>query len=211
MKEQSFLQKPLSYSFNNITIALIILNVGIYLIDFFLLGGSISRYLALRPAEVLSKGYIWQVFTYMFLHGSYSHLFFNMFGLFMFGLPLERRMGSKEYILFYLLIGTLTGIISVFINMRMNISIVGASGAIYGLLLAYATYFPDARILLFFVLPLKAPVAVLLFAGISLVLHVANPADGIAHFAHLAGLVFGFLYFIVRFNINPINIFFHRR
>ena len=91
------------------------------------------------------------------------------------------------------------------------VPVVGASGAIYGLLLAYATMFPDSRIYIFGILPLKAPVAVLLFAGLALFFAITSTRSGVAHLTHLAGLGFGYFYFLLRLGINPIKIFFRRR
>jgi membrane associated rhomboid family serine protease len=88
---------------------------------------------------------------------------------------------------------------------------VGASGAIFGLLLAFAAFFPDARIFIFGILPIRAPVAVAAYAGIEIVLGFTNFQSGVAHLTHLAGLAFGYLYLVVRYGINPIAIFLHRR
>jgi len=207
MNIKGLIQKPLPFTFFNVTIGLLILNIGLFFLNI-LFEGRLTYYFAMHPL-LLKQGFFWQPVTYMFMHANFSHLLFNMLGLFFFGIQLERRMGSWEYLLYYMVTGILTGIISIFFV--GNSFLLGASGAIYGLLLAFATFFPDSRILLFFVLPLRAPIAVLLFAGISLFMQFTDrSAGGIAHFAHLAGLVVGFLYFIVRFRVNPLKIFFHK-
>jgi hypothetical protein len=106
------------------------------------------------------------------------------------------------------------GIVTVFVNNAMGmgmVPVVGASGAIYGLLLAFAAFFPDARIFVFGVLPMRAPIAVAAFAGIAIVSQLVNPRSGTAHLAHLAGIAFGYLYLVVRYGINPITVFFRRR
>ena len=90
------------------------------------------------------------------------------------------------------------------------IPVLGASGAIYGLLLAYATLFPDSRLYIFGFFPLRAPVAVLLFAGLALFSQLTNARSGVAHLTHLAGFVFGYFYFLARMGINPIKVFFRR-
>jgi len=208
MEIKNVLQKPFLYTFSNMTIGLIILNVGLFLMNM-LFNGKVTDFLALYPPDVLSRGFIWQPVTYMFMHLDYSHIIFNMLGLFIFGLPLEKRMGSREFLLYYLLTGTLTGIIAMFILPQGTL--LGASGAIYALLLAYAAYYPDSQITVFFVLPLPAPIAVLVFAGISLFMQITSPGSGVAHFAHLAGIVFGFLYFLIRLRTNVINVFFKKR
>ena len=132
-----------------------------------------------------------------------------MLGLYMFGVTLEERLGSIEFLLFYLFCGVGAGIGILFLSNPM-IPTVGASGALFGLLLAFASFFPEARILLFFFIPMKAPMAVLVFAGISLFFLFTGSAGGISHLGHLAGIVFGFLYLIIRLNTNPITIFFGR-
>jgi membrane associated rhomboid family serine protease len=143
----------------------------------------------------------------MFVHGSFGHILFNMLGLFIFGPQLERQMGSTEFLVLYLFTGIGTG----FFSFLMGTNVVGASGAIYGLLLAFATYFPDARIFIWGILPLRAPIAVILFAGLSLFFHFSGVMGGVAHLAHLAGIVLAYFYFVVRLGINPIRVFTGRR
>jgi membrane associated rhomboid family serine protease len=91
------------------------------------------------------------------------------------------------------------------------IPVVGASGAIYGLLLGFAAFFPDARIFIFGILPIRAPVAVAGYAGIEIVSQLLNPRSGVAHLTHLSGLAFGYFYLVVRYGINPIALFFRKR
>ena len=143
----------------------------------------------------------------MFVHGSFYHILFNMLGLFLFGTQLERRMGSTEFLLLYMLTGVGTGLVS----LALGMSVVGASGAIYALLLAFATYFPDARIFFFGFIPMRAPIAVIVFAVLSLVFHFTGLMGGVAHLAHLSGIVLGYLYFVIRIGMNPIRQFIDRR
>jgi membrane associated rhomboid family serine protease len=150
----------------------------------------------------------------MFVHGGFGHLLFNMLALYMFGVPLERHLGSAEYLLFYFVTGIGAGLATLAVNWYSGmalIPVVGASGAIFGLLLAFASYFPDTRILFMFFLPLRAPVAVLVFAGIELVSLFSGTRSGVAHLTHLAGLLFGWLYLVVRLGVNPLRVFFRRR
>lgn len=207
MNIKGYLQKPLPYSFFNVTIGLIILNIGLFLLNM-LFQNRLNYYFALTP-QLFREGFFWQPITYMFMHENFTHILFNMLGLFLFGIQLEKRMGSWEFLLYYMLTGTLTGIVWIFFT--SNITVLGASGAIFAVLLAFATFFPDSRILLFYVLPMRAPIAVLVFAGASLIMQITGSFNGIAHLAHLAGLVFGFLYFLVRFGVNPLKVFFHKR
>src|SRR5215475_881224 len=129
----------------------------------------------------------WQLLTYAFLHGSLLHLAFNMFALYMFGGAIERVFGGRRYLIFYA--------VSVFAAVTGGIyPTVGASGGVFGLLLAYAIYFPNARIMLLFPpIPMPARVFVLVYAGLELFFGVTGTQEGVAHFAHLGGLVGGFV------------------
>ena len=212
MNELPIYKRPLAYRYYNATLTLIIINVGLFLLTL-LFGSRIIRYLALTPILVIRQKEIWQVVTYMFIHGGTWHILFNMLALFIFGTPLERRLGSSEFLLYYFITGVGAGLATLVINWYAGLAmipVVGASGAIYGLLLAYATLYPDARLFIFGILPLRAPVAVLLFAGIALVSQLTGTNSGVAHLTHLAGLVFGYLYFLIRMGINPIKVFFRR-
>jgi membrane associated rhomboid family serine protease len=209
----SILRRPLRYRYYNATIILIVACILVFLF------GYVDRsrrlvYLYLIPAYVLQAGAWWQVVTYMFVHGSWSHIFFNMLALFLFGIQLERRMGSTEFLLYYFVTGIGAGIATVFINSATGqgmIPVVGASGAIFALLLAFAAFFPDAKIFIFGILPIRAPVAVAAYAGIEIVSQFTNFQSGVAHLTHLAGLGFGYLYLVVRYDMNPIAIFFRKR
>lgn len=211
----SFLRRPIRYSYYNATLILIVVNVLVFLFSLIDRQGRIA-YLALFPDLVLHAGAWWQVVTYMFIHSGFGHIFWNMLALFMFGIPLERErsMGSTEFLIFYFFCGIGAGLATVFINASSGmgmVPVVGASGAIFGLLLAFACFFPDARILFFFVIPLRAPFAVLIYAGIEVVSQLVNFQSGVAHLTHLAGIAFAYLYLVVRFGINPITVFFRRR
>jgi len=212
MSDGSFLNRPLRYRFYNATVALIVINVALFLLTY--LAPRLIRYLALIPVLVVQNRAWWQVVTYMFLHGGTWHLLLNMLALFMFGIPLERKLGSGEFLLYYFVTGVGAGLATLLVNWYTGlgmIPVVGASGAIFAVLLAFATMYPDTRIVLFWFLPLRAPVAVLVFAGLELFNMLRNPYSGVAHLTHLAGLVFGFLYFLVRLRVNPLRVFFRRR
>ena len=164
--------------------------------------------LAMIPAGVTHYKMYWTFFTYMFLHGSVSHIVFNMLGLFIFGNHVERQMGSKEFLLFYLLTGTLAGVLSFIVYYFTNnhiVALIGASGALYAVMLAYAVFFPDSIIYIWGILPLRAPVMVLAFAVISIFFMRTGRGGNVAHLTHLAGFIFGWLYFLLRFNINPLR------
>lgn len=207
-----FLQRPLRYRYYNATIFLIAVNVIVFVVTW--LAPRAGVYLALIPAYVVRGGAWWQLVTYMFVHGGLRHIFFNMLAMFLFGIQLEQRMGSTEFLLYYFFSGIGAGLATLLIFNATGIgdtAVVGASGAIFGLLLAFASFFPDARIFIFGLLPIRAPMAVLLFAGIEIALQLWNSRSGVAHLTHLAGLAFGYLYLLVRFRINPISLFFRRR
>jgi membrane associated rhomboid family serine protease len=211
MNELPFHKRPLTYRYYNATLTLIIINVGLFLIN--ILFPRTTAYLALTPYLVVRERAVWQVLTYMFVHGGTWHILFNMLALFIFGTPLERRLGSSEFLLYYFITGVGAGLATLVVNWYTGLAVVpvvGASGAIYGLLLAYATLYPDARLFIFGILPLRAPIAVLLFAGLALFSQLTGTSSGIAHLTHLAGFVFGYLYFLIRMGINPIKVFFRR-
>jgi len=152
----------------------------------------------MRPALVLSKFYVWQLFTYIFLHGDPWHLIINMFFLWMFGCEVERTLGTREFLKYYFICGVGAGIFHLLINFNSPTVVVGASGAIYGVMVAFAVLFPERVItlLLFLILPvqIKAKYLVMIFAGISLLLGAFGSNDGVAHFAHLGGMLVGFAY-----------------
>ena len=194
-------------SYSNVTLKLVIINALIYLLTSYVYPRS-AYYLAMIPSFVLG-GYIWQPFTYMFVHGGFSHLLFNMLSLYLFGTMVEQRVGSREFLLFYLLAGLFSGIIS-FISYLLagtNVILVGASGAIYGVLLMFAVFYPFARVFVFGLIPLRAPTLVILYTGIELYSQVFSRGGNVAHLTHLSGLLFAYLYCLVRMKINPIDVF----
>jgi membrane associated rhomboid family serine protease len=169
--------------------------------------------LAMTPVLVL-HGCVWQFFTYMFAHDGVSHILFNMLALFMFGTQTERHMGSKEFLVYYLVTGTLAGFFSFIIFLftgSANVPLLGASGAIFAVQLAYAAFFPNSMLYIWGILPLRAPVLVLIFTGIELFSMVFGISHGVAHLTHLAGFGFGCVYFLVRFRANPLRMMIDRR
>ncbi len=155
---------------------------------------------SLFPVMIRDMGWLWQFFSYMFLHGNFLHLFFNMYVLLLFGRPLEQRWGWKEFLLFYCATGIGAGVFTYFWNVFTNpfIPTIGASGAIFAVVLAFGLEFPETTLLLFFLIPVKARYAAFIFGGIELVMILTGSMSGIGHFTHLAGLFFGFLYYVVR-------------
>ena len=176
-----------------ITQALLLINVAAFCIDYFL-GPWFTQLLALWP---LGHGFLpWQVMTYAFLHGSIGHLFFNMLGLWMFGAELERVWGTKRFMQFYAA-SVLTAAATQLVMTSLSGSVyptVGASGGLFGLLLAFGMMFPDRIIMpLFPPIPMKAKIFVALYGGLELFLGVTGSRSGVAHFAHLGGMLGGFL------------------
>lgn len=180
--------------------ALIIANVAVFLLQT-LLFRRLPWWFGLIPAQVVGKFYLWQLVTYMFLHGGFFHILFNMLALWFFGSEIERHWGSKEFVKYYFLTGVGAGIIHILFSFWLGsprIPVIGASGAVYGVLLAFGLMFPDrvVTLLLFFVLPvsIKAKYLVMMFAAIALFSGVLGTGEGVAHFAHLGGMAVGWLY-----------------
>ena len=141
------IRKPFKYTFKNATAVIILINAAVFLIE--KLFPSFAWYLSLNVINCIGNRMFWQPFTYMFAHGSFQHIFFNMIGLLCFGLSVERAVGTKEFVLMYLLIGFAGGIFSLIVYYvfgMYGIFLLGASGAIYGMLLAYAVIFPQNKI-----------------------------------------------------------------
>lgn len=166
----------------------------------------VERFALFNVAGPLFRSY--QVFTYMFLHGGVSHLFFNMFALWMFGRGLEAEMGTKRFLVYYFVCGIGAALVQLgiaFIDINnfetlnelygyLRTPTVGASGAVFGLLLAFGMMHPnDVIMLLIPPIPIKAKWFVVIYGCIELFLIIINAQDGIAHFAHLGGMFFGWL------------------
>ncbi len=208
----NFLRKPFRYTYANATFIIIGLNLLAFIAQYAF--PYATAYLALRPTAVLRAGAVWQFATYMFAHGSLSHLFVNMFGLFVFGTQVERHIGTKEFVLYYLATGILAGVFSFVVYLAtgaLNVYLLGASGALFAVMLAYATFFPSSVIYLWGILPMRAPVLVLGYTAIEVSSMLFSFNRGVAHLTHLAGFGFAYLYFLVRFGANPWRSFFGRR
>lgn len=204
--KSSILQKRFRYTYSNVTLYLIIINAAVFLLTY--MNRNLLVYLSMVPGLIIQDHYYWQFVTYMFAHANFSHILFNMLGLFFFGTQVERRMGSWEFLLFYLLTGFLAGLFSFFFYVltgSYGVFLLGASGAVYAVLLAFATYYPQARIFVFGIIPIQAPVLVVLYTGIEIFSQMGNIHSGVAHLTHLAGFAFAYLYLLIRLRINPIN------
>lgn len=155
--------------------------------------GNLSPTLALWPLESGRFG-PWQLVSYGFLHGSFNHIFFNMFAVWMFGLQVEQALGTQRFLLYYT-VCVIGAAITQLVVQQLTGSFwptIGASGAVFGLLLAYGVMWPNNRILLIFLpIPIKAKWFVLIYGGLELVFGITNAMPQVAHFAHLGGLLFG--------------------
>jgi membrane associated rhomboid family serine protease len=164
---------------------------------FFLQGivsSRITLYLGLVPLLVWKKFFLWQLFTYIFLHGGISHILFNLLALWMFGGELESYWGSGKFLRYFLFCGIGAGICTVVFSPYQVIPVVGASGAIYGILLAFGWLFPNRPIYMYFIVPIPAKYFVIIFGLIELYLSIEGTGGGVAHMTHLGGLIFGILY-----------------
>lgn len=211
MNSVPLLRRPFRYGYFNATLYIIAANIVCFAAGYAF--PAVQYYMALNPAAVMS-GCVWQLFTYMFAHADITHLLVNMIGLFIFGRHVERSMGSKEFLLYYLLTGFLAGVFSFAVYAfagAWRTILLGASGAIFSLLLAFAVVNPDAIVYLYGIIPLKAPVMVLGYAGIEIASQVFSFGASVAHLTHLAGFAWGWIYFAARFGINPAKRLFRRR
>jgi membrane associated rhomboid family serine protease len=199
----NILRRPFRYRYGNTVLFIIGINILVFLLQ--QVAPRTSSYLALNPVLVMN-GWWWQFVTYMFAHGGVSHLLFNMLALFIFGSRVERQMGSGEFLLYYMLTGILAGVFSFFVYLftgSYGVFLLGASGALFAVQLAYAAFFPTAVVYIWGILPLRAPVMVLGFTALELFSSVFGFQNSVAHLTHLAGFAFGWVYFLIRFGQNP--------
>jgi membrane associated rhomboid family serine protease len=196
-------QRRLPRTYFYATLGIVALNLLVFLIT------EIDRMtlglLAMNPLAVVTEGAWWQVVTYMYVHGDVSHILFNMIGLFFFGTAVEEEIGSWEFLAFYHVTGILAGLASLgiyWLTGQYEVYLLGASGAVFAVTLAFAAYRPHARVLVFFVIPLRARSLVILYAAFEVFSQVFNPYGGVAHLTHLAGFLFAYLYLLLRLRVN---------
>jgi rhomboid family protein len=177
---------------------LLIANTAVFLLCYF--GGRplqdhVAVLLALSADAAIRTFMIWQVFTYMFVHFGLMHLLFNMLALWMFGTPIEQSWGTRRFLKFYLLCGVVAGVCVLIVNMLVGdwrTPTLGASGGVFGLLVAFGILFPDTMILMFFIFPMKAKYAVMIYVAIEL-LATFGPNTGVSTIAHLGGAAFAYV------------------
>jgi membrane associated rhomboid family serine protease len=195
----------LSYSgfFPNGVKWLLISNIALFVVYYFASTfgyGRIFIPFSLIPGEVLQHLAVWQLFTYMFLHdpSGFGHILFNMLTLWMFGADLERAWGTRKFLKYYFLCGVGAGICVVIANLLFSNNLytrtIGASGAIYGLLLAFGMLYPDTQVLFSFLFPIKAKYFVMILGAIAFMSSFGASGGGVSHVAHLGGMIFGYLY-----------------
>jgi len=184
---------------------LLISNTGIFLLSFFMpraMLEQVFQWFALSPYAVLQRFEIWQLVTYMFLHGGIGHILFNMLALWMFGMDLERDWGTRPFLRYYFLCGIGAGICDVLVNAfmgHMGTRTIGSSGGIYGLLLAFGVLYPDRIVLMSFLFPIKAKYFVMIIGAIAFLNSVGSAGNGVSNVAHLGGMLFGYGYLRMRF------------
>ena len=175
---------------------LIIVNVGVFVLMTLIppLSDVMRTLFSLSAEGVVHNLFVWQLFTYMFLHGGIMHLLFNMLTLWFFGTQLERDWGTRQFLKYYFLCGIAAAVCVVIANLltRDNATI-GASGAIFGVLVAFGVLYPNQTVLMNFLFPIKAKYMVMIYAGIELLM-TFTPSNGISTIAHLGGMAFGYIY-----------------
>jgi len=160
-----------------------------------------------RGAATVEKGAVWQLLSSMFMHGGIWHIILNMYGLYAFGKPVERIFGDKKFISFYLITGILANVATVIVYYILGVPYngVGASGAIFAILVAYTAYYPDSTILVFFVVPMKIKWGLVLIVVLSIFWAITGTVSGIGHVTHLFGALFGFIYMLILMKRNPFS------
>jgi membrane associated rhomboid family serine protease len=156
--------------------------------------GWINYYFGLIPVLVWKKYFLWQLVSYIFLHGGITHILFNLLALWMFGGELENLWGSRKFLRYFLFCGIGAGICTVILTPYQFIPVIGASGAIYGILLAFGWLFPNRLIYIYFLFPIPAKYFVIIFGLIELFSSMQGTGGGVAHLTHLGGLLFGLVY-----------------
>ena len=162
----------------------------------------LDEFFGLVPQDVIERRWVWQPVTYMFLHANFFHILFNMLGLWMFGVELERMWGTRFFVKYYAITGVGAAICTILVGLlpyaptaiTYTAVTIGASGALYGLLVAYALYFPDRPILMFLLFPVPAKFFVIIIGAISFLSATGAGSPAVAHVAHLGGIIFGYLY-----------------
>ncbi len=200
------LRTPLKYKYFYAVPAIILLNVLVYIATKFY--PQLSSYLGLSVAGTVGHGFWFEPVTYMFTHGSLTHILLNMLGLLFFGTAVERTLGSPEFCLLYFFCGIVGGLLSLllyWVTGSYYSILIGASGAIYSVLLVYAVLFPRSIISIWGIIPVPAPLLIIIYTVIEIGSQFFTVSN-VAHYAHLFGFALAWLYLLVRMGLNPITV-----
>lgn len=207
--KDNFLNRKIKYVYKNscswIMAACLIVFVLTNVVNPRIKGIPLVYWLSLIPSFV-NHGCVWQFVTFMFVHGSPLHLILNMYALLLFGRSFERTFGTYDFLLFYIICGVLGGVLSYLIYLctgLANVAIMGASGAVYALLFIASVMNPNQRVLMFFVIPMKIPMATLLLILIEIVSQLTGSGASVAHLVHLSSIAVAWIYCVLRFRISP--------
>lgn len=188
---------------------IIALNVAIYVLMALFANASlryqIFQLFGLVPERIWSQGMIWQPVTYMFLHGGFWHVAINMFVLWMFGTEIEYRWGRNEFLKYYMITGVGSGLVTMLFSLHSQIPVVGASGAIYGILLAYGLMFPERYVYIYFLIPIKVKYFVAIIGAIAFLSSLNAAGSTISHMTHLSGMLIGWLYMKQDWHLNSLK------
>lgn len=180
-----------NYFSNRVVNKLILANLVVFFLEY-IFAPHFVRIFALTPRDVIQNFYLWQPVTYMFLHSGFMHLFFNMLMTWFLGTTLEQVWGDKKFLKYYISCGLGGAVFHILLS--YNNAVIGASGAVFGLYLAYAVLFPNNYVYIYFLFPIKAKYLVTFLALFQLAQGISGPS-GIAYFAHLGGMAAGLLFF----------------
>ncbi len=210
-RNRFILRRPFPYVYRRRAFLIVLINFLIFGLSIYSpeIGEYIHYYGSMNPILVEKYHMYWQFITYMFVHQNLQHIFFNMLALLVFGLGFERAVGSREFLLFYLLCGALSGFFSFLVYRftgQYKVFLLGASGAVYALLFAYAVFFPRSIIMIWGMIPVPAPVLVLIYALIEFGSQFLGRGGNVAHWTHLFGFFSAWLYFVIRMGIHPLKI-----
>ncbi|HLG31607.1 MAG TPA: rhomboid family intramembrane serine protease [Ignavibacteriaceae bacterium] len=187
---------------------LLIINAGIFFLQVITnnfrvgdvpAGYILNNWFALNPIAEGANFQVWQLITYQFMHGSFSHILFNMFGLWMFGMEIENLWGSKKFLIYYLLCGVAAGLFQLFLPPlfgQVAAITIGASGAVFGILIAFGMIFPERYIFLYFLVPVKAKYLIGFLIVLEFLL-IDSAGSNVAHLAHLGGAIAGFIFIML--------------
>ena len=191
---------------------LIIINIIVFIL--MELSGQksiLSQIFGLVPQAVLHEYKLWQACTYLFIHGGFIHILFNMLVLWMFGKDLEVDWSKNEFLIFYFTCGIGAGLVTVLTSMNSFVPIVGASGAIYGILVAYGFTYPNKMVYLYGIFPLKVKYMVLGLGIIAFFASLSTSQSSISHITHLSGMIIGVIYIVLKFRWGKINLWYIKK